>query len=194
MDWGLKSYKDIAEFASYLVTSLSLMGLFIVYRFSKKQIHFSTMEKCINDFKELDNLDSKASQKDIMKYIELVNEEFFYLENGYLQAAVAIEWIDGMIDFLPFLDKSGNIKNQRFELMVSGEVVNTYLINYPRVLNSIKLKTEIDFDKIHSSSFAERKNERDKLITQIVSNLKLSRFALLKKCALYKLRCEIKRR
>jgi hypothetical protein len=84
MDLGINTGKDIAEFISYIVTSLSLVGILLTYIWSKKQIHFSTMEKCINDFRNILQLKDEKNKEDLAwQYIDLVNEEFFYLEKNY---------------------------------------------------------------------------------------------------------------
>lgn len=51
MESGVKNFKDFAEIISYCVTAISLLGLWATYIFSKKQIHFTTMEKCVANFR-----------------------------------------------------------------------------------------------------------------------------------------------
>ena len=70
----------------------------------KKQIHFSAMDKFIKDFRNFQTGGSSMQDERALQYIELVNEELFYMERGYLPIEVSIEWIDGMIDYLPFYD------------------------------------------------------------------------------------------
>lgn len=40
-------------------------------------------------------------------YIDLVNEELFYIQRGYLPTDIAKEWIDGTIDYIPITNKTG---------------------------------------------------------------------------------------
>jgi len=175
-----------------MVTSVSLIGIWLTYFFSKKQIHFAAMEKCIDDYrdfiKEEKDDDRKSSQ-----YIDLVNEEFFYMASNYLPIKVSIEWIDGMIDYLPFYDKQGKfIAGKKLKSFGKEHVVKKLLNDYPRVLKAIKIKAPIDFNKIHLEVFDEKKvearrQERNKLIEQIILNLKksnrLNRYCLKRKIA-----------
>jgi len=181
MEIGICTVKDIAEFLSYIITSFSLIGLWITYALSKKQIHFSTMEKCTNDFRNIISSKDTKSEEDLSRaYIDLVNEEFFYLEKNYLPLEVCIEWVDGMIDYLPFYDKDQNlVPSANVQLMGDEQFVMYLMVNYPRIYKAIKLKNKIDFDKVRLSIISEenrkiRFKERNKLIFAIISSLKIS--------------------
>lgn len=181
MDSGINTGKDIAEFLSYLITSFSLIGLWITYALSKKQIHFSTMEKCTNDFRNVVLLKDEKTQEDLIwQYIDLVNEEFFYLEKNYLPLEVCIEWIDGMIDYLPFYNADGKFENsENFPLLNDQSFAKIVMANYPRILRVIQLKKKIDFEAIRISPLTEenrqiRFEERNKLILLMISSLKIS--------------------
>jgi len=181
MECGIHTIKDIAEFSSYIITSLSLIGIWITYAWSKKQIHFSTMEKCTNDFRNILLLKDEKSHEDLAwQYIDLVNEEFFYLEKNYLPLGVCIEWIDGIIDYLPFYNFHGNLEESRNLPIINDPIfLLAIMANYPRILRAIQLKEEIDFNIIHLPPITEedrkaRFNERNKLIYLIISSLKIS--------------------
>ena len=180
----LSNIKDFFELLSFLAIIVASFN----YLWSKKQVHFSTMEHCIREFRGLAERDkskefTKNSSKILVKnYIELVNEEFFYFENNFLHQDVAIEWVDGMIDYLPFIDDNENVLNGKwtFTIINSKDKSETITIhelcqNYPRVWNAIKINNTIDFEIIYSDKInVERKKERDKLILIILSNLKIS--------------------
>ena len=53
MDFVGYGLQDLLEIVSYLVTSVSLIGLWYAYIFSKKQIHFTAMDKCIKEFRQI---------------------------------------------------------------------------------------------------------------------------------------------
>ncbi len=182
MESGIHTGKDFAEFLSYIITSFSLIGLWITYALSRKQIHFSTMEKCTNDFRNIVLLKDEKTQEDLIwQYVDLVNEEFFYLEKGYLPIEVCIEWIDGMIDYLPFYNSDGNFEESGNLPLINDEhFIKVLMANYPRILRAIQLKEKIDFKAIHTSPISEedrkiRFKERNKLIFLIISSLKISR-------------------
>ncbi|MFC4635792.1 hypothetical protein ACFO3O_17915 [Dokdonia ponticola] len=192
MEIGINTYKDLIELIALIVTSLSLIGLWISYAFSKKQMHFSTMDKCTKSYKDFLTLNSEIEDEIALEYIELVNEEFFYFENNYLPIEVMIEWIDGMIGFLPFYNKNGEfVKSRVLGYLKVEENANNLLYNYPRVRNAIQLTDKIDFDKVYlpvmdKKKRKKRKKERDKLIYNIITNLKIgiwSRILLKRKIA-----------
>ena len=84
MQTGIENIKDLAELISYVIASVSLIGIWIAYAHSKKQIHFSAMDKFVKDFRDFQISGSDLEDERALEYIELVNEEFFYMENGYL--------------------------------------------------------------------------------------------------------------
>jgi hypothetical protein len=180
MENGIVTYKDLAEIISYIITSFSLIGLWIAYVLSKKQIHFTAMDKCINNYRNWMKFSDSPLDEIALEYIELVNEEFFYLENNYLPIEVCEEWIDGMIGFLPFYTNDNEfIKSNLLEGLENEEWTNNILYEYPRVFKAIKLKKEIDFEKIKLGIIDKdnreiRKREREKLIYQIMTNLNIS--------------------
>ncbi len=176
----ITQYKDYAEFFSYFITSLSLIGIWIAYAFSKKQMHFSTMEKCIRDYRDWIKVTEISADENATEYIDMVNEEFFYLENNYLPLEVGIEWVDGMIDFLPFYTKKNEfIKSRNLDAMEDEVWTNNLLYSYPRVFKAIKLKNKVEFEKValgivDKENREIRKKERNKLIYLVILNLNVS--------------------
>jgi hypothetical protein len=178
MESGINNIKDLAEIISYCVTTISLLGLWATYIFSKKQIHFTTMEKCVSNFREI--IKPSGLQSDISsQYIEFVSEELFYFENDYLPLMVSIEWIDGMIDYLPFYDKNKLfIKSNRLDSLKNQDQTIRLLRDYPRIRKAIQMREEIDFEIVHVSIENEddrekRRQERDKIIYDVIINLNI---------------------
>lgn len=169
----------ISNFLANLATIIALPGILISYIISKKQIHFSTIEKCINDYRQLYHKyeDKYDNPKFLGQYLDLVNEELFYIEKGYLPKEVAEEWIDGMIDYLPFFYKSGIIESRKFNEFHNSESIKKRLYSYPRILKFINVREEIDFEKIFlplsdNGSIDIRFSERKRLIKLLKRNLK----------------------
>ncbi|MFP9117228.1 hypothetical protein ACLI08_05530 [Flavobacterium sp. RNTU_13] len=181
MDSGIKTWKELFEIVCGLVTIFSLLGIWYSYTFSKKQIHFSTINKCINDFRDLIRNIDLNTEKAGFQYIDLVNEEFFYLEKGYLPLEISIEWIDGMIDHLPFITVDGTFRgNNKIRYFETELSTNVLMYEYPRVYKTIKLTELIDFEKIYlipvsDENLKMRRLERNKLILFMISNLDLSK-------------------
>lgn len=175
---GIESAKDWAEFISYLVTSISLIGFLLAYAMSKKQVHFMTMDKCIRDFREI-VLGNAATDKQFAKrYIDLVNEEFFYIQNGFIPLDVAIEWIDGMIDYLPFYTHNNQfVPSIGITDFKSEETTKKILDGHTRVLKAISLGKPIQFEivnrKLNNKDKLAIRKERGRLIYSILKNLNL---------------------
>jgi hypothetical protein len=175
MSSELIELKQYVELIASIVNSIAIVFLVYSYLISKKQIHFSTIEKCIRDFRSLENLNINSSHSEVKSYIELVNEELFYIENGFLPNSVAIEWIDGMIDFLPFVDSKKNIleKHNTFKVLSSNESIDEYLGNYPRILNFIQFNKSINLENLESKNLKIKRLERQKLTIEIINNLRI---------------------
>lgn len=184
MKIGIESFKEAVEVISYIITIISLLGLWIAYVQSRKQIHFSTMGKCINDYRnflQLRNNGNLSGDDIAAQYIDLVNEEFFYLENGYLPIDVCIEWIDGIIDYLPFYYNNNFISSKNLVYFNNSEDTIQLLNDYPRLMKAIQITDTIDFKIVHDNVFAvddrfKRRVERNKLIYNIINNLKNKRW------------------
>ena len=84
-----------------------------------------------------------------------------------------------MIDYLPFFGHNKQFfESKRLELLKDKTSTKKILHDYPRVIKALQLKREIDFEKIHLSvenkkDRKERRKERDKLIYDILINLKI---------------------
>ncbi|MBP6576507.1 MAG: hypothetical protein KA232_04740 [Chryseobacterium sp.] len=168
-----------SSFFSDIATIFALFGIVYAYFFSRKQIHFSTIEKCINDYRQLYHKyeDKYDNPKFLGQYLDLVNEELFYIEKGYLPKEVAEEWIDGMIDYLPFLYNSELIPSKKFNEFHTSVNVKNRLYSYPRILHFIKVEKQIDFEKVFlplsdDEVIELRSSERKKLIKLLKNNLK----------------------
>ena len=182
---GINNIKDAFELFAYIATIITLSGFFVSYILSKKQIHFSTIEKCINDYRKLyHKYENKYEDPAFLgQYLDLVNEELFYIENSYLPKEVTIEWIDGMIDYLPFIHRGLIVESRKFIYLETLDRIEEKLFSYPRILKFITINNEIDFEKvflplIHMQNVKMRRIERNKLIYQMIKNLKINRYEL----------------
>ena len=180
MNLGIVSVKDLIELLSYVVTIVSLIALYIAYKQSTKQIHFSVMTKCIQDYRNFLKSEELDESRHAMEYIELINEELFYLEKNYLPFEVAVEWIDGMIDYLPFYANGRFQASKNLSALNSEEKTRSILYDYPRIKKIIALNTEINLEIAFLDSFNEglrlqRQAERKKIIVHILMTLKKKR-------------------
>jgi hypothetical protein len=159
-----------------LITVLSLVFVVLQIRINRQQLYLSTISKCIDDFRRLEDLTRSTADKSLVrKYVDLVNEELFYFQHNYIPNDVAREWIDGMIDYMPIKDVKGIILNEEYclrELAINGE---EYLTNYPRVEYVFIVRKSYDFALAYSKDKGNRQSRvrlRNKLITEILENLK----------------------
>jgi len=174
------TFKDYLEISSYFVTSISLVAIWITYAFSKKQIHFATMQKCISDFRSIEfEKGAENEAEKAKKYFELVNEELFYIENNYLPRVVAIEWLDGMIEYLPFLINNQSLYlSEKFKSLGSAKT-EELLKDHPRIkklINMIALPLDsLKGAVLEGEILGNYSPEHHKLLlTQMVNNLNVS--------------------
>jgi hypothetical protein len=135
MRWGIESYKDIFELLSYS----AIIFAFVTYVLTQRQFRFTVMIRCIERFQRMlpelnrleDVIDEKERQRITSLYIDLCEEELFYFSKGYLPKEVMDEWLEGMLNYLPFFNSDGKLLNEKHTLKV---VHNDPLLNgYPRI-------------------------------------------------------------
>jgi hypothetical protein len=104
----IENIKDLVQTLAALIGSVSLFIAAVAYFVSRKALQFNVMISCIGRFQALlPSLDSdEVAEQDVLRYMDLCNEELFYFEHEYLRREVALEWIEGMIKFLPVLDEA----------------------------------------------------------------------------------------
>ena len=176
MGFEMTQYIEEVEMITQVITALGVLIAVTAYSVSRKSLYLSTIEKCIEGFRNLKNLKKQPSREEIEEYVDLVNEELFYFQHGYLPIEIADEWIDGMIDFIPIFDKKGNVLNPNNSIQDLAEKHEKYFQNYPRVVTAFTVKGSHDFKLIYSSdakSSTKRKSQRRKLIIEILKNLKV---------------------
>jgi hypothetical protein len=128
----LETLKDTVQTFAIVVGSLSLIVATIAYLVSRRGLQFNVMIACINRFQELlPNLGNEyVPERDVLRYLDLCNEELFYFQNKYLRKEVALEWIEGMLNFLPLLNEAtGAPWEGRSSITASDELIH----RFPRV-------------------------------------------------------------
>ena len=94
-------------------TFIVLLSGLIALSFQKKQIHFSTVKNCIDDYRcivrkqqkydfiRIDDETARELKILIRDHLGLVNEELFYMERKYLPDSIAKDWIWEMLEYIP---------------------------------------------------------------------------------------------
>ena len=103
MELGIESYKDFFEL---LVSTIGVTAILIAassYFMNRKQHYFNVINNCVNKFQNNFAGLEKFDKKETIKYLDLVSEELFYMKETYIPFAISVEWIDGMLDYLPLI-------------------------------------------------------------------------------------------
>ena len=173
---------------SYSRQILELIGLASIivgiysYSISQKSLNLSVLQSCITRFQTLaEELNGEKPDPNIIeKYIELVNEELFYMANGYLPKEVQMEWLDGIINYIPLYSESetGSIENIN-PSRIAQEIENKKLLgNYYRIQSAFTIKNISQIihpfkkELIYKSSGEIRNQVRRKIMKKIIQNLR----------------------
>ena len=168
--------KENFELAFSAVTAISLLFAVIQIRINRKQLNLSVIEKCNHDFRNIQELEIGTKSKSVLSsYIDLVSEELFYMQRGYLPKDISKEWLDGIIDYMPILNKETQEilnPNNSFKILNTN---TSFLNSYPRIRHTFSVSKDYDFSKIYTKEndlLIERVKERKKIITELLKNLK----------------------
>jgi hypothetical protein len=105
---SIENVRDAVQTFAVLAGSLSLVVATIAYLLSRKGLQFDVMIACIKRYQDL--LPSlhgdEVAERDVLRYLDLCNEELFYFQERYLRKEVALEWIEGMVSFLPLINET----------------------------------------------------------------------------------------
>jgi len=141
------------------------ISLYVFYK-SQKQLHFATMSRCIDIYREkYSSLSCDSEKKQCIEFVDFINEELFYLENRFVPDKVAMEWIDGMIDLVPIIIND-KIINKHICLQKILED-NTFE-KYRRVKNAFNLKGGINCDYVYSYSYSKVFYTQRKVLCEII--------------------------
>lgn len=104
---------DPAGFCDLIVSIITLIvvtiGLLSI-KFQKKEIHFSTVQKCIDDHRNIlrnqqrYRIENRGKDEHLIlirDHLGLITEELFYMREGYLPKDLSMSWIKHMIEFVP---------------------------------------------------------------------------------------------
>lgn len=173
MYWN--NLKDNLELLFNALTAFALVFAVIQIIINRKQLNLSVIQKCNTDFRNIKDLDiTTYTKNNISDYIDLVNEELFYMQRGYLPKDISKEWLDGIIDYIPIVDKKTQSilnPNNSFRVLNSD---SSFLIAFPRIRHTFLVSGEYDFSKIYNKEnefIIERVTERKKLIKELLKNL-----------------------
>lgn len=161
---------ETTQIASNIGTLIGLIYAFYAWNTARKQLHFSALDRCVSMFREkFMKLDQQSSTQEIEEYIDFVNEELFYFQEGYLPENVAIEWIEGMLNYLPVYSPKSEVLNSSNATLIGQIRDNDLLKQHPRVKKAFTVKKSYDFEKLYSEPDSDI---RKLLAMEIYQNLK----------------------
>lgn len=103
---GLKLWGEIGANFATIIGAGGIIFLFIQHYHNKDIRNLQLMHRCIDNFR-------RWSQEKLPEinffYLELINEELFYFQNNLIQKEVAIEWIEGMLDYICIYAEDGSV-------------------------------------------------------------------------------------
>jgi len=135
------TFSEAVDLTSKAVTALGIITIIITYWqtiLNKKVLYLTVMERCINRFTEVypNLLEPLVQEPTFRSYIELTNEELFYISKRYLAKEVALEWIDGMLTFIPVYNRKKQLINEN-ALLLNYNWDEIYK-GYPRIEHFMK--------------------------------------------------------
>lgn len=167
MESGFSSYKDIFV---VIINSLGVAAIIFAvlsFKLKKKNNYFLVVNNLVNKFQEkflgIETFDSNKTKA----YVDLVNEEIFYIQYGYVPFPIAVEWVDGIIDILPVFYKGNQIFTNPDSPI--NEKLDQKLLNiYPRINNVFKtreISETLDLTKYENIVL------RKKVVSDIIGNI-----------------------
>ena len=175
---------SLFEICSLVLSGFTVLTLFFAVRqikINRQQLYLATITKCIQDFRMMGNIDKDTLDEAVLwKYIDLVSEEMFYFEHDYIPTNVSIEWIDGMLDYLPVSDRHGMVLNSDHCIQLLYDKIDIFFIRFPKIRKSFQIEGTYNFPVIYSSSkdkIRDRIIERARLAKEILSNVKRGDYA-----------------
>jgi hypothetical protein len=150
VDWGITTVKDVVEVLAYLVqlvAALALITAIFTYLAHRNQLRFDVITNCVERFQEIipnmGSTDAQEAERAKRRYVDLCNEQLFYFGEKYLPDEVVEEWLDGMIDYLPQLDREGKAHPQSWQnRMVEPELLD----GYPRIETAFTVDEPYDLE------------------------------------------------
>lgn len=168
MELGISTVKDLIETIFISFGGLVFIIAAITYALNKKQHYFAVTNNCINKFQDNFITDKNLSTIKCLKYLDLVSEQLFYIENKYVPPIISVEWIDGILDFLPIIIKNNNQYFTNPNNKFGRELTSSELNLFPRISRTFSVKTN---NYCLDLTLSENVDLRKELILTMVMNI-----------------------
>jgi hypothetical protein len=97
---------EIGASIATMVGALGVLFLFGQHYYNKDVRNLQLMHRCIDNFR---NWSEEYHQEINFFYLELFNEELFYFQQNLIVKKVALEWIEGILDYIQVYAEDGAI-------------------------------------------------------------------------------------
>ena len=163
------------QIAANIATVFGVVGvifLFFQYYHSKDLRNLQLMHRCIDIFRNWFN----NGQKVDFSYLELLNEELFYFQKRLIQKNVAVEWVEGILDFIVIYGKDNVVLNSYGNQTNIEELPNwnTQKMFFARVsyFARPKLEKNIIIPGVEDKDHAKKKRELALALFKHIKNYK----------------------
>ena len=144
----METLEIIIKIAS-IINTLAIIGIFIGLIYSKKQLHINVITNCYSRFQDilikLYDESIKNDNETIICYLDLCNEQLFYCKYGYVPKIIALEWLQGMYNYLPHFINEKQINKESLTNKLT-EGMNS-INSYPRLINTFTFN-DVSYKKI----------------------------------------------
>lgn len=149
---------------------ISIVWTFFTLVVYRKQLYHSTLSRCIDIYrKDFTDLATQPTIENCNKYIDFVNEELFYMQNGFIPNDVSREWLYGIIIHFPVFINGVNGNPSNVSKVISD---NNLLASFPRLVHSFTLKKKHNIAVIFNPESREITKEKRGMINEILKNVK----------------------
>ncbi len=145
-------------------------------KINRNQLYSNTIIRCLDSFQEIDITQETIDEKQIRRYIDLIGEELFYIQKGFIPEEVALEWIDGMIEFIPLTHGNKEILNKNNCIFHLFQNQAKLLQSYPRIKTAFRVTTWYNESVVYGEHGNERGKLRAKITAEIFDNIRHFKF------------------
>jgi hypothetical protein len=180
-------------------TLFQVIVAFIIIRIiDHRNLQLKIMQDCIDQYRKIVN--GKAiSEDNVHAFLEIINEEIYYLEKGFIPKDIESEWLTNMINYLPIFsfDKKNKVN---FNSPVNSKILECrdsifakkewleQLIPYPRIIKLIVINMKVEKISVSDTidqeykDFAKINKWKENIKKEMIKNMNKNRFLKIKNC------------
>jgi hypothetical protein len=163
-------YLELAYYIFAIIGFFSFVWAFFTLVVYRKQLYHSTIARCIDIYRrDFTDIEMQSSHSNCNKYIDFVNEELFYMQQGFIPDDISREWLYGIILDCPvFVNGVNQNPSDVSKLIEEYKLLDTF----PRLVHAFTLKGKHDFEVIYNPEIKEITQAKRILVKEILKNIK----------------------